>query len=91
MDQAIDQANQANNAAMWVLFTVVIIAPLLVLFVSVLVAIVAQRKLKCPECGNWRKNKKSGVQTIRTVEGNNAVVTTQRVVICRKCKNEFTV
>lgn len=91
VNQAIDQANQTNNTILWVLFAVVVIAPIIVLFAASILAIVKQRELKCPKCGNWRKNNPKGIQTIRTVKGSKATLTTQSVIICRKCKHEFSV
>lgn len=90
INQAIDNANQINNTTMWIMFTVFFLAPIGLLLIVVPIAIAKQRNLKCPKCGNWRRNK-SALQTVRTVEGEKATVTTQRVVICRKCKNEFTI
>lgn len=91
INQAIDNANQANNVTMWILFTVFVIAPLAFALICIPVAIATQRRLKCPNCGNWRKNKSSGIRTTKTVDGNKATLTTQRVIICKKCKNEFSV
>lgn len=91
MDEAINQANQANLVTEWVLITVFLIVPLMVLFISIPVLIVHQRRLKCPQCGFWRKNRITGVQTVKTVEGNKATANTQSLVVCRKCKNEFSV
>jgi len=90
LNQAVDQANQTNNVMMWVLFSLFVIAPIGLALIAIPVAVMQQRNLKCPKCGNWRHNK-AAVQTIRTVEGGKTTVTTQRAVICRKCKNEFTV
>jgi hypothetical protein len=87
MDAAV---NQANNTTVWLFLAFFVFAPILLLFATVIAVGIKQRALKCPKCGNWRKNK-SAIQTVRTVEGSKATVTTQRVVICRKCKNEFTV
>ena len=91
VNQAIDQANQTNYVTEWVLIAVFVIAPLMLLFISIPVLIVHQRRLKCERCGNWRKNRVSGVQTVKDVEGSKTKLTTQRLVICRKCKHEFTV
>ncbi len=91
VNQAIDQANQTNNATEWVLIAVFVIAPLMLLFISIPVLIVHQRRLKCPRCGFYRKNRISGVQTVKNVDGGKTTLSTQRLVICRKCKNEFTV
>jgi len=90
LGQAIDNANQANLTMEWVLFAVFVIAPLALVFIMIPVAIIGQRRLKCPQCGSWRKNK-SSLQVVRTVEGNKTTVARQRVVVCRKCKNEFTI
>lgn len=91
MDEAINQANQANYATEWILIAVFIIAPLMLLFISIPVLIVHQRRLKCARCGNWRKNRISGVQTVKNVDGSKTTLSTQSLVVCRKCKNEFTV
>jgi len=91
VNQAIDQANQTNYVTEWVLIAVFVIAPLMLLFISIPVLIVHQRRLKCPKCGFWRKNRLSGVQTVKNVDGGKTTLSTQRLVICRKCKNEFTV
>ena len=91
MDEAINQANQANYVTEWVLIAVFLIAPAMMLLIALPVAIVRQHGLKCPDCGNWRKNKISGVQTVKNVDGSKTTLSTQRLVICRKCKNEFTV
>jgi|GEM_PF-2723509 len=89
VNQAINNANQATNTSEWVLFTFVVIAPLFLLFIMVPVAILAQRKSKCPDCGNWRKNKLKGRQIVKAVEGNKTIITKQRIFVCRKCKKEF--
>lgn len=91
LSQAIDQANQTNNATMWVMFTLFVIAPIGLALICIPVAVIAQHRLKCPKCGNWRRNKAQGVQTVSKVEGSKTTFTTQRLVICKKCKNEFTV
>ena len=90
LNQAIDNANQANNTTEWVMFTLFVIAPIALVLIAIPVAIILQHRLKCPKCGNWRRNKLGGVQVVKTVEGNKTVVTRKRVVVCRKCKNEFT-
>jgi DNA-directed RNA polymerase subunit RPC12/RpoP len=89
LGQAIDNANQANLTMEWVLFAV-FVAPIALVIIAIPVAIIGQRRLKCPQCGSWRKNK-SSLQVVRTVEGNKTTVARQRVVVCRKCKNEFTI
>lgn len=92
VNQAIDNANQATNATEWYFIALFVIAPILLLFISIPVLIIQQRGLKCPKCGNWRKNKRaSAIQTVKTVEGNKTTLKTERIIICRKCKNEFTV
>lgn len=91
LNQAINQAQQNANADQWVLFTFVVIAPLLLIFIMIPVAIIAQRKYKCPVDGNWRKNKLKGRQVVKSVEGNKTIITRQKVFICRKCKKEFAV
>lgn len=91
MDEAINQANQANLVTEWILITVFLIVPAMILLITLPVAIVKQRGLKCPKCGNWRKNKVAGVQTTKNVEGSKTKLTTQRLIACRKCKHEFTV
>lgn len=94
LNQAVDNANQATNTNQWVLFTFVVIVPiafaLIMLFVGVPLAIAKQRKLKCPRCGNWKRNK-SVLQTVRTVEGNKTIIKRERLVTCKKCKNEFAI
>jgi len=94
LNQAVDNANQATNTNQWVLFTFVVIVPiafaLIMLFVGVPLAIANQRKLKCSRCGNWRKNK-SSFQTVQVVKGNKTIVKRERIVTCKKCKNEFVV
>lgn len=95
LNQAVDNANQATNTNQWVLFTFVVIVPLafalIVLTVGVPLAVSNQRKLKCPKYGNWRHNKVSAVQAVQIVEGNKTVVKTERVIKCRRCKNEFSI
>lgn len=91
VNQAVDQVNQATNATEWYFIALFVIAPILILFISVPVLIVHQRRLKCPKCGFWRKNRITGIQTVKTVEGNKATANTQSLVVCRKCKNEFSV
>jgi hypothetical protein len=91
MDEAINQANQANLVTEWILITVFLIVPAMILLIALPVAIVKQRGLKCPKCGNWRKNKVAGMQTTKNVEGSKTKLTTQRLIACRKCKHEFTV
>ena len=90
VNQAIDQANQTNSTILWVLFAVVVVAPILVLFVAVFVKIMIARGNKCPKCGNWKLNKPAS-QTVRTIEGRKATVTTKRIIICAKCGTEFSV
>ncbi len=90
LSQAIDQANQTNNVTMWVMFTLFVIAPIGLALIAIPIAVAQQRNLKCPKCGNWRHNKAQGVQTVSKVESNKTTFTTQRLVICKKCKNEFT-
>lgn len=91
VNQAINQAQQNANTDQWVLFTFVVIAPLALVLIMIPLAIIAQRKLKCPDCGNWRKNKFKGRQVVKAVEGNKTIITRQKVFICRKCKKEFAV
>ena len=91
LNQAINQAQQANNINEWVLFTFVVIAPLALIIIIIPAAIIGQRKFKCGKCGNWRKNKIRGRQIVKTVEGNKTIITKQRVIVCRKCGNQFTV
>jgi hypothetical protein len=88
LNQAIDQANQTNYVTEWILIAVFLIAPAMMLLIALPVMIIRQRSLKCPRCSHWRKNKVA-VQTVKTVEGNKATMTTQQVIICRKCKHEF--
>lgn len=90
VNQAVNNVNQAANTTMWLTFAFVI-APFILAIIAIPIAIIEQRKLKCPRCGNYKRNRKSGVQTVRTVEGNKATTTRQRLVTCKKCKNEFTV
>jgi len=94
LNQAVDNANQATNTNQWVLFTFVVIVPiafaLIMLFVGIPLTIAYQRKLKCPRCGNWRRNT-STFQTAQIVEGNKTIVKRERLVTCKKCKNEFVV
>lgn len=91
MEEAINQANQANQATEWILITFFIIAPVLIVLISIPVVAIHQRRLKCPRCGFWRKNRITGVQSVKTVDGNKATVNTQSLVVCRKCKHEFSV
>lgn len=91
LSQAIDQANQTNNATMWVMFTLFVIAPIGLALIAIPIAVAQQRGLKCPKCGNWRHNKVTGVQSASAIEGNKTTLTTKRLVTCKKCKNEFTV
>ena len=87
MELAVDQVNQMNLD-----ITITVILSILILVtVMTVVAVVQQKELKCPKCGNWRHNKASGVQTVSKVADNKTTLTTQRVIICRRCKNEFTV
>ena len=89
--RAVESTTQTNNMIMWGFAILVLSIVIFVLFVYLPVAIIVQRRdLKCPKCGNWRHNKSSGVQTVSTLEGNKSTVTTQTVVTCKKCKNEFT-
>lgn len=88
---AVDQANQAANATEWYFVALFIIAPVVLLLICIPVIIVHQRRLKCPKCGFWRKNRISGVQTVKNVDGGKTTLSTQQLVVCRKCKNEFTV
>lgn len=83
-NQAIDQANQMNTAIMWI----IIAAPVLVLFVSVIVAIIVQRQRKCPKCGNMRNNV-LGRQTSSLKNSKSIKITTRHIVVCAKCGHEF--
>jgi len=85
--QAINQ--QANDTAIGI-FVVIFAVFAIIIFSSALAVILRQRALKCPKCGNWKGNKLA-TQTVKTTESGKTVVTTQRIVICKKCKNEFTV
>lgn len=90
LNQAVDNANQMNNTTMWIMFTIFVIVPLLFAFIYVPVAIIEQRRnLKCPKCGNWRRNK-STMQTVGVTNDSRTTVTTQRAVTCVKCRSEFT-
>lgn len=91
MDEAINQANQASNATEWVLIAFFVIAPLMLLLISIPVLIAHQRRLKCPRCGFYRKNRISGVQTVKDMDGGKTTLTTQQAVVCRKCKHQFTI
>lgn len=91
VNQAIDQANQTNNDIGWMMAGIFIIGPVVIIFAVVIVAIIKQHELKCPKCGNWRRNKPGAIQTVRTVDGGKTTITTQRLVTCRKCKHEFVV
>ncbi len=48
VNQAINQAQQNANTDQWVLFTFVVIAPLALVLIMIPLAIIAQRKYKCP-------------------------------------------
>jgi predicted nucleic-acid-binding Zn-ribbon protein len=94
LNQTVDNINQANNTNEWVLFTFVVIVPIAFILISAIVviplSIARQRKFKCPRCGNWRYNK-SALQTVRTVEGNKTIVKKERIITCKKCKNEYSI
>ena len=91
LNQAIDSTIQTNNTMMWLMFIFFVIAPVGLALIAIPLAVAQQRNLKCPKCGNWRHNKAKGIQTISKVEDGKATTTTGRLVICRKCKNEFIV
>ncbi len=91
LNQGLDQANQTNNATMWIMFALFVIAPIGLALIAIPVAVAQQRNLKCPKCGNWRHNKAKGIQTISKVEDGKATATTGRLILCKKCKNEFIV
>lgn len=89
LNQTIDNVNQANNTNQWILFTFVVIIPLVIALVAIPLAVAQQHRLKCPRCGNWRRNKVIGVQTDSKTEDNRTIITTKQAVLCKKCKNEF--
>lgn len=89
INQAVDSTIQTNNTLMWIMFTLFVIAPIGLALIMLPVAFLQLRNLKCPKCGNMRHNKVKGMQTISETKDGKATVTTGRLVICRKCKNEF--
>jgi hypothetical protein len=91
LNQAVDSTVQTNNTMMWVMFTLLVIAPIGLALIAIPVAVAQQRNLKCSKCGNWRHNKAKGIQTISTVKDGKATATTGRLIVCKKCKNEFIV
>ncbi len=87
VNQTIDQINRTNlGITLAIIFTL-----LLIVVAATILAVIQQRGLKCPTCGNWRHNKASGVQSVSTVDGSKTTFTTQQFVVCKKCKNEFAV
>lgn len=89
LNQTLENINQANSDATWIWFAVLVIAPVALIFIYIPVALIEQRRiLKCPNCGNWRRNKAT-IQKVKTVEGNKSTTITQRAIVCKKCKNEF--
>ena len=81
VNQAIDQANQTNMA----IALTIIFVPLILIVAMTILAVLRQHQLKCPQCGNWRRNR-TARQSVRV--DNKA--TFKRIGICKKCGTEFT-
>lgn len=74
---------QVNDTALGI-FAVFFILFVIIVFSSVLAVALKQRALKCPRCGNWKRNR-SAVQTIKSGDKT----TTKRIIVCAKCEHEF--
>jgi DNA-directed RNA polymerase subunit M/transcription elongation factor TFIIS len=84
VSQAIDQANQQASSTAEGIIAVFFIVVVIITFSAVLASVLRQKALKCPKCGNWKRNG-SAMQTVKS--GNKT--TTKRVMVCAKCEHEY--
>lgn len=70
-----------QNTILWILFTMLVIAP--ILLVIIYIPIVFFTRPKCPNCGSRRRS------SVVNITKGGGIITTEGFIYCRRCKQQF--